>query len=163
MSPAAVYMHFRTKEDVLFALSLLGHQQSQQIVDEAATTSTTPAAQAFAIARSFATWHAENHVIARVVQYEMAALSSEHVEHIAVIRRSIENVLGAVIDRGVSVGHFRVRSTRMSALAILSLGIDVARWYRQDGLWSPAEIGEFYGEMAMRMLGIESDPVRADP
>jgi hypothetical protein len=41
----------------------------------------------------------------------------------------------------------------MTTLALLSLGIDVARWYREDGRWSPEDVGTRYAEMAVRIVG----------
>jgi hypothetical protein len=41
----------------------------------------------------------------------------------------------------------------MAATAPVSLGIDIARWYREEGAWSPEEIGDFYADLALRMMG----------
>ncbi|WP_343869408.1 hypothetical protein [Dactylosporangium roseum] len=100
----------------------------------------------------YTAWHARAHIHARVVQYEMAALAPEHTEEIARIRREIEATVRGLIRAGVDAGRFRVTNPGMAALALLSLGIDVARWYRGDGAWTPQEIGEQYGELARRML-----------
>ena len=35
---------------------------------------------------------------------------------------------------------------------VFSLGIDLVRWYRPDGADSPAQLGEFYGDLVLRML-----------
>jgi hypothetical protein len=37
------------------------------------------------------------------------------------------------------------------ARAILSLGVDLVRWYRLDGTDSPSWLGEFYADLAIRM------------
>jgi hypothetical protein len=36
--------------------------------------------------------------------------------------------------------------------AMLSLSIDLIRWYRLDGPDSPEQLGEFYADLAMRMV-----------
>jgi hypothetical protein len=41
----------------------------------------------------------------------------------------------------------------MAALALLSLGIDIARWYRDEGTWTPEDIGDNYAELALRIVG----------
>jgi hypothetical protein len=41
----------------------------------------------------------------------------------------------------------------MTALALLSLGVDTARWYRDEGDWSPEDVAEHYAELALRMVG----------
>lgn len=58
-----------------------------------------------------------------------------------------------MIITGREAGHFRAESPAMTALAVLSPGIDVARWYRDDGGWPPEKIGEHYGELALRTVG----------
>lgn len=51
MSPASVYVHYPTKEDLLFQLSLAGHQDVQTVVAQAAARSTEPAVQLREVAR----------------------------------------------------------------------------------------------------------------
>jgi hypothetical protein len=48
---------------------------------------------------------------------------------------------------------FDVPDVRTAALAVLSLGIDVARWYTDDGPLSPATLGEHYAALILKMLG----------
>jgi Tetracyclin repressor-like, C-terminal domain len=68
-------------------------------------------------------------------------------------RREIESLLVAQITLGVSEGRLRVDEPRRVARAILSLGVDVARWYDAGGQDSPAAIGALYADLAARMLG----------
>ena len=35
---------------------------------------------------------------------------------------------------------------------MLSLSIDLVRWYRLDGPDSPEQLGEFYADLALRMV-----------
>jgi AcrR family transcriptional regulator len=153
MSPAAVYAHYGTKEALLFELSLAGHREIQAVVAGAAGRAQGPAGQLRAVVEEYTAWHARAHTTARVVQYEMAALTPEHADQIAEIRRDIEERFRRIIRRGVESGAFRAADPAMVALAILSLGIDVARWYREDGEWEPGEIAAQYGQLALRMVG----------
>lgn len=153
MSPSAVYVHYRTKEELLYALSSAGHRHVLEVVEKAAAMHTGPAEQLREIVAQFAAWHARFHTNARVVQYEMAALSPEHKLTIADLRRAVEMRVREVISSGVTRGDFTVRAPNTAALAVLSLGIDVARWYREDGTWTPEEIGRQYGELALNLVG----------
>ncbi|WP_269093272.1 hypothetical protein [Mycobacterium intracellulare] len=38
---------------------------------------------------------------------------------------------------------------------MLSLGIDLARWYRDGGRWTPDEIGEAYADFALRIVAAQ--------
>ncbi|MET0419215.1 MAG: TetR/AcrR family transcriptional regulator [Actinoplanes sp.] len=149
MSPAAVYVHYQSKEQLLFELSLSGHQKVRQRMDDAEARSGDPAQRLRGVVREFTAWHARSQVHARVVQYEMAALSPEHAAEIAGLRRGIEAVMRTLLTDGNEAGVFRVADPPITALAILSLGIDVARWYRPDGEWQPEQIGDRYAEMAL--------------
>jgi AcrR family transcriptional regulator len=152
MSPAAVYVHYSSKEQLLFELSLSGHQKVRRRMDEAAARSVDPATRLRDVVREFTAWHARSQVHARVVQYEMAALNPGHAAEIATLRRGIESVMRDLLADGHKLGLFTVTDLPMTALAILSLGIDVARWYRPEGAWSPDEIGERYAQMALDLV-----------
>ncbi|HSE10577.1 MAG TPA: TetR/AcrR family transcriptional regulator [Nocardioidaceae bacterium] len=158
MSPAALYVHHRSKEDLLHQISRAGHVETLELVQSAVATSDDPREQLLAVVHAFVVRHAEGHTGARIVNYELHALSPEHLEEIAAIRRRIEQEMRGVVERGVTAGVFSTPDPHMTSLALLSLGIDVARWYRDEGAWTPAEIADHYGELALRMVGAASSP-----
>lgn len=152
LSPAALYVHFPSKEEMLYLLSRTGHQESLAVLQAAVTRSTDPVIQLRMVVREHAIWHARSHTLGRIVNYEMAALAPRHYSEIAAIRQQIEGLVRSIIDSGVAAGHFTVAEPHMAALALLSLGIDVARWYREEGTWSPEQIGDQYAALAYRMV-----------
>jgi hypothetical protein len=83
----------------------------------------------------------------------MRALSPDHAREIAQIRRNIGFVLRRILGEGLESGVFRIGDTGITANAIVSLGIDIARWYRDDGAWSPEEVAQRYTDLAMRIVG----------
>lgn len=153
MSPAALYVHHRSKEDLLHRISRSGHDKTLALVREAAATSEDPQEQLLAVVRAFVVHHAVDHTGARIVNYELAALSPEHLEEIAGIRREIEQEMRDLVERGVAAGVFRTDDPQMTSLALLSLGIDVARWYRDEGEWTPDQIADHYCTLAQRIVG----------
>ncbi len=153
MSPAAVYVHHRSKEELLYLISRAGHETTLELVREAVRSTSDPADQLTAVIRGFAVHHARGHTTARIVNYELAALAPEHHAEIRELRRSISAELRALVRRGIDAGEFHTPDAGMAATALLSLGIDVARWYRADGPWSPDDIGGFYADLALRMVG----------
>ena len=155
MSPAALYVHHRSKEELLYLISRSGHERTLDLVREAVATSPDPVDQLLAVVRAFTTHHARSHTTARIVNYELAALTGPHLETIVAIRRAIEQTMRDVVDAGVDSGVFRTSNPQMTALALLSLGIDVARWYRDDGEWEPTEIADYYCEAALRIVGAD--------
>jgi len=153
MSPAALYVHHKSKADLLYLISRSGHEKTLQLVQAGVASSDDPSTQLVEVVRRFAVHHARGHTSARVVNYELAALRPEHLAEIAALRRAIEQEMRQVVDAGVCAGQFDTRSPRMTSLALLSLGIDIARWYRDEGEWSPEDIAEHYCEVALRIVG----------
>ncbi|MDX6351852.1 MAG: hypothetical protein QOF84_6642 [Streptomyces sp.] len=152
MSPAALYIHYKTKEELLYQISGVGHRLSLGLLQDAANTGGTPAERLAAAVRSFVRWHAEHHTTGRVVQYELDALSAEHYAEIVGLRRQSEGVIRSVIQDGVKSGEFDVPDVSGTTLAVLSLCIDVARWFNPDGRRTPDEIGELYADLVLRMV-----------
>jgi len=154
MSPAAVYVHYKSKEELLYRISLVGHQAILAVVREAAESSADPVEQLRAFAYALAKHHADEHVSARVVNYELAALEPDHHAEIIALRKQIDDVVDEILQRGIDAGAFRTTSPRMAAVAIVGSCIDIARWFRDDGSWSPADVGEFYADAAVRIAGV---------
>ena len=153
LSPAAVYVHHRSKEDLLHLISSRGHERTLRLVRDTVAAADGPADRLAAFARAFAAHHARNHTTARVVNYELAALSEPHRAEVAAVRRAIEAEVRTLVEDGVRAGVFEVPDPRMTTLALLSLGIDVSRWYDDDGALTPEEVGEQYAALALRMVG----------
>ena len=153
MSPAVVYVHHRSKEELLYLISRTGHEHTLDLVRRTLAATDGPAPQLAAVMREFAADHARSHTTARIVNYELAALDPEHHTEILELRHAISAEIRGLVQRGIDSGDFHVPDAGMTASALMSLGIDVARWYRPDGAWSPDDIGEFYAELALRIAG----------
>jgi len=159
MSPAALYVHHRSKEELLFEIARVGHERVLDLVRAAVARSSDPVVQLGDLVEEFVRDHAVSHTGARVINYELSALSEEHRAVIVGIRHEIDVVVRDVVDRGVAAGVLHTPDPRLTALAILSLGIDVARWFRNEGPRSPDEVAAHYRLLALRMAGAV-DPSR---
>ena len=102
--------------------------------------------------QKFVAWHAKRHRVARVVQYELQALPPADYAIVADLRRRTEHLVRDVITNGVATGQFKVTDIRTAARAVLSLGIDVARWYTDTAKPSPTTLGRQYADLVDRML-----------
>ncbi|MEU9759462.1 TetR/AcrR family transcriptional regulator [Streptomyces sp. NPDC047985] len=154
MSPAALYIHYKTKEELLHRISRIGHDRALSVLEAAADGDGTAAERLADAVRSFVRWHAEQHTTARVVQYELDALGEEHRAEIVGLRRRTEAVVRRIIDEGVEAREFDVPDVPGTALAVLSLCIDVARWFNARGSRTPDEVGAFYAGLVLRMVGV---------
>lgn len=153
MSPAAVYVHHKSKEELLFLISRQGHQHALDVVREARASTPDPVAQVAAVGRAFAAYHAHHHTVARILNYELAALSDEHRAVIDELRTGIDRELRDLVREGVRAGVFDTPDPALAATALASLSIDIARWYREDGEWTPDQIGDYYSDLSLRLVG----------
>lgn len=156
MSPAAMYIHYRSKEDVLFELSLAGHNDARAALASAAGISGNHTERLRSAVYAFAHWHAENHTTARIVQYERGALSEDHGRQITALRRTIEKVMRDLVAEGAAAGEFDVASIDIATLSIMSLCIDIVRWFPTRALPDAESVGAAYASMAVRMVGAKT-------
>ncbi len=152
ISPAGMYVHFPSKEDLLFEIEKGGHLAVASIVDKAAAQEASAPARLENMVRANAEWHAFHHFTAKVINHELAALGPEHLEEILAIRRGIDRTFAAVVRAGIEAGQFTTEDERGTVIAILSLCVDVSRWYQPGGRYSPAQIGDIYAGLAAKML-----------
>ncbi|MET8397813.1 TetR/AcrR family transcriptional regulator [Streptomyces sp900116325] len=155
MSPAALYIHYKTKEELLHRISRIGHDRALLLLETAADGEGTASERLAHAVRSFVRWHAEGHTTARVVQYELDALGPEHRTEIVALRRRSDAVIRRIISEGVEAGEFDVPDIPGTTLAVLSLCIDVARWFSAQGSRSPDEVGALYADLVLRMVAAQ--------
>jgi AcrR family transcriptional regulator len=154
MSPAAVYFHYKAKHDLLFEISRIGHQAVLDAVEQALErASDDPVERVRAYVLAFARWHADNHALARVIQYEFKKLPRRQFRQIVEIRDRFEELMRNEVERGVAAGAFEVADVEGTMLAVLSMCIDLARWYEPGSDHnSPETVGELYAGLVIRML-----------
>jgi len=102
---------------------------------------------------TFAQWHAQHFRIARIVQYEFGNLTPEHRDDVLRLRKEIDAVVRQVVADGVATGEFRVDDIPDTTLALMSMAVDVARWYDPEIRRTPEAIGTAYAELGLRLVG----------
>lgn len=152
LSPAGVYVHFTSKEDLLFELSRRGHQTARDQLVAAAQAAPSPTEALRSIVGGFSRWHAEHHQLGRIVQYEFRHLTPEHRDTVLALRKEIDGVVREVLTQGVASGDFEVEDVPGTALALLSMAVDVARWYSPEIRRSPDDIARTNGDLAVRLV-----------
>ncbi|MFF5304464.1 MULTISPECIES: TetR/AcrR family transcriptional regulator [Streptomyces] len=153
MSPAALYIHYKTKEELLHRISRIGHEKALEILRTAAGREGSAAERLADAVSSFVRWHAGGRTTARVVQYELDSLGPDARAEILALRRQVDAEVRGIVEDGVADGSFDVPDVKGTTLAILSLCIDVARWFSLDGPRTPDEVGALYADLVLRMVG----------
>ncbi|GHB41831.1 MULTISPECIES: TetR/AcrR family transcriptional regulator [Streptomyces] len=155
MSPAALYIHYKTKEELLHRISRIGHEKALEILRTAAQGEGSAAERLADAVSSFVRWHAGGRTTARVVQYELDSLGPDARAEIIALRRQVDAEVRGIIQDGVAAGDFDVPDVPGTTLAVLSLCIDVARWFNVNGTRTPDEVGTLYADLVLRMVGAE--------
>lgn len=153
LSPAGVYVHFDSKETLLFALCEAGHLAARDMLASAATDP-SPVEALRAILSQFSRWHAEHYRIGRIVQYEFGHLTPAHQEVVLALRKEIDGVVRDVLVRGSRDGIFDVDDVSATALALTSLCVDVARWYEPGIRRTPEQIAASNAILGLRLVGV---------
>jgi AcrR family transcriptional regulator len=152
MSPAAMYIHYSSKQDLLLQISRLGHEAALDVVRTAADSTNDPVQRLRNVVQDFAMFHVRHRTTARVAQFELRSLTPENFATVAVLRRHTEDVMRATLQAGIGSGDFTVPDPAGAALALLSLGIDIARWFPVGWHRKYDEIGTLYADLALRMV-----------
>jgi AcrR family transcriptional regulator len=159
LSPAAMYVHFPTKELMLYEIVRTGHEQALAYIQAPAVSDIPAVADRLRMLVSrYTIWHARHHIAARSAQYELAGLTAEHYEEIVELRHRTNEVFRDVVARGVADGTFAEVDVNRVVRSMLSLSIDLVRWYRLDGSDSPEQLGEFYADLALKMVSPPASP-----
>ena len=118
MSPAALYVHHRSKEELLYLISRNGHERTLVFIRAGVASSDNPAEQLRRVVHDFAVQHARGHTVGRIVNYELTALSPEHLQEIREIRHQIDLEIRQVVEAGVAAGDFDTPDPRMATVAL---------------------------------------------
>jgi AcrR family transcriptional regulator len=152
LSPAALYVHFPSKQALLTEISRHGHEAALELVNTSMIGIEDALGRLRAVIHAFAAWHAEHHQVARVVQAELSALADEDRRTVIALRQKIERQVEEQLRNGVQAGQMEVDDTRAVTRALLSLCVDVSRWYDPKGTETPEGIGLLYADLATRMV-----------
>ncbi|HET9079861.1 MAG TPA: TetR/AcrR family transcriptional regulator [Trebonia sp.] len=152
LSFAALYVHFPSKELVLFEIMRAGHEKALAHIKGPGPAAGNPAGLLASVVCRYTAWHARHHVAARVCQYELAGLTPAHYDEIVGIRHQTNDVFRRAVEHGIAEGAFAPADVNRLVRGMLSLSIDLVRWYRLDGPDSPEQLGEFYAGLVLKMV-----------
>jgi AcrR family transcriptional regulator len=153
MSPAAIYTHYASKHDVLFEIIKRANEAGLELLRSAAEIA-DPADAVRQLMADFAAFHAAERNVTRVANTELWALEPPHRKRIMALRQEAAAIVEGLLSRGLESGAFDLSDVNLTATILLSLGTDVARWYSPAGRYTPAELGQAFGEKALRLCGV---------
>jgi AcrR family transcriptional regulator len=153
LSSAALYFYFRSKDEVLYQIATSALDFTIDLVATEAKSPGSPTERLTNLVRVLTIWHTYNSQVAHVVLYQTGALTTAHLADVAAKQREVSQILRQVITDGVKSGDFDVPDTGAATIAVLSLCLDVARWYRPGYRLTPQQLGDFNAVAALRIAG----------
>ena len=156
LSPAAVYVHHRTKEDLLYAISRAGHEEILTDMRAAIAGAADTPGKLEAVVDAMVLRHTREYATARVVNYELDGLSAAHRADIEKLRAQIQGIVRRLLRAGMADGSFAVDDVRITSNAIVAMAIDAARWYRPETDPAPERIAKHHARLAVRMVSAAS-------
>jgi AcrR family transcriptional regulator len=153
LSPAALYVYFRSKEEVLHQITTSALDFTIEVVATEASRPGSPADRLAGLARVLTLWTTYNSQVAHVVLYQTGALSPAHLADITARQREVGQIVRQVIADGINSRDFDIPDPGAAAIAVLSLCLDVARWYRPGHRPTPQQLGDFNAAAALRIAG----------
>lgn len=151
MSPAGVYVHYQSKSDLLFEIVRAGQLALLKDVTDAVDRETEPVARVRALVAALVEWHARHYSLARIVQDQLHEVAEPNAAIVQELSERLVKLVRRELRAGTTAGVFEVDSPKAVVRAILSLAVDVARWYGPKEL-SPGKLGTTYADLVLRML-----------
>jgi AcrR family transcriptional regulator len=152
MSAAAIYTYYKSKAELLFQISWAGHVALLREMQAVFARSATPVQRLRNLVRTFVRFHARMHTLARVANYELHSLDAEQRRAIVEVRDQMQAIMREAIRLGAESADFEVPDLELATVMLLSLGIDVSRWFVPGKRLTPDELADDYADMAVRIL-----------
>lgn len=150
---SSLYSHLESKEQLLFELMLLGHEEHLELLRQVLLESgTDPAEQIENLVTAHVVFHATFPLLARVCNREMAALGTANRNQVVAVRNQSEQLFVDVINRGVRLEVFSVPDPWLATAAIGAMGLRVAEWWSDDVPYSIEDVAAAYRLFALRLL-----------
>lgn len=154
----SLYNHVSSKQEILREIMLsTGRQLLAEFRDATRGEDDEVEALRRAIA-VFVAHHAHHRREALIGNREVASLDEPARSELLALRREHEHSIRALIEKARAHRRFVVEHAHLTSFAMLEMGVSVARWFRRDGPLSAEEIGQHYGDLAVRMCSPTEGP-----
>ncbi len=154
LSKAALYHHFRSKEEVLYEISL---QALEGLIREGekALSEPHPPLALLRFMEGHARFFEENHAFFVTMLQGIKSLSPEKREKTVALRDRHEANLRTILMRGIEAGVFRPVDVALAGRAVLSLLNWMIRWFRPGRPLRAEEVARVYFDLILR--GLENE------
>jgi AcrR family transcriptional regulator len=151
--PTAIYAHVSSKQELIFELIRIAHEELRDRVRTAVLTAgSDPVDQLKAIVTSNVLTHLTFPELARVAHSEHDRLTNEQRAVIDVYRADLGRLLRDVVHRGVAQGVFAPDDVETTVVAIVTMGVRIVDFWTPDMGVDIQHIAAKHADLAVRML-----------
>ncbi|MDX6285057.1 MAG: hypothetical protein QOG53_542 [Frankiales bacterium] len=152
IQPSSLYAHVKSKEQLLFDLVLLAHEEHREQIERGVMDAgPQPDDQLRGFVHAHVSMHATYRMLARVANRELAALSPDNQRKVRAVRDESVRLLEGILSRGARLGVFVVPDTFLTAAAIGAMGLRVAEWWEPGADYTAEQVADYYADLAVKM------------
>lgn len=152
LSPAAVYVHFKAKEDLLFMIILVVAENLRDHLRELSKLESTPTELLQRIVLAYITLPVHMYKASLVANREFSSLTVTHRKQIVKIRDELENILANCLADGKLKSEFYFENLSITRIAVLSLFRSTLQWYKPRGKYTPEDVAMLYVDLVLNMV-----------
>ena len=152
LSPAAVYVHFQSKEELLYTVVTIMSEWVFDQVTAAARERERPVERLRRVVQVHVASHAAMRTAMFVANFQFNSLNAVQRKKILRYRDAIEQLFEECIQAGCDEGSFHVQNIGLTRVAVVSLCVSVLNWFSPGGKLSPEQVGDYYADLVLSML-----------
>ena len=150
LQPGSLYNHIETKQDLLFDLIHNHMVTLLASIDEALDGIEDPTERLKAFIAFHLTYHIERKREVFIGSSELRSLEAKNRKKIVALRRSYEDRLCDILDRGAAKKLFKIDDTRVSAYAVLAMLTGICTWYDPKGRTSRQQLIDIHTRLVLQ-------------
>jgi AcrR family transcriptional regulator len=156
LSPAALYVHFKAKEDLLSDIILYVAEDLRDRLREAADKGGSPTELLSRLVHAYVALPARMYKASLVANREFGSLTMAQRKQVVKIRDELLEIVGNCLAAGQASGEFTFRDLSITRMAVVSLCRSTLLWYSPRGKFTPEEIGDYYVDLVLGMVGAKA-------
>jgi AcrR family transcriptional regulator len=167
VSAAALYYHFRSKDEILFAYLERGFEVVLDRTVEA-MTATDPVDRLRQLMRTYVLFDlgelpgSEMFSAGTFGYFQLAeSLDLEQQKHLGKAQRAYLDLIRSTITAGIEAGAFVTEDVTAAAFALVGMAAHAFHWFRTGRKLSADDVADLYAEYSVRMLSPPSGARRS--
>ena len=152
IEPASLYYHFRSKQEILFALFERIMNALLDGLGGVLAGGATPEEQLRSAVRFHVLVHIARQDEAFISHSELRSLSAPHRRRIIAKRDRYERMIRTLLTAGVRAGSFEIPDVRLTSTAILVMCSGVSDWFVGRGRLAADTVADRYADLVIRLV-----------